>query len=858
MPVRTRARAAAGGRPQRLPTQFGELETTPTSRHHGELNPTSDVANVVASPNLEDQPTQLLAHENVFDDELEDEDLAGLEKTQPVSQQMHRRTSIQWSETESLARRSSPLSPEEAPLAEWQFDEDDSLPPLSTPKSDKDQLPDTAPLADASSAMDEGGAAAAASKKVDFSETASTMRRSSPVGNESVHRAFDLIDDSTSVSPSDGKHAVSLPGPRHLSPDNIYDVTPPPDTSQETPEPQPKANAARRREARPSGQEQHAQQANKQAGRGITKAKSRASNPKRYKQARDLYDKEPELPLSSRINQTIFGAACADGDASQLDKGKKRKQRPKPPLQFDETSRVKEAQIRPSTQGPQKLRMPVVTALRESAQPSSSPGVVPRKRGAANNKQPRAKKAKTTSAVTQKPKRQGANKRSITNKQKLAAAEDPTLRNQASSSPEAAVTTPGPIIVFSDDDDRSPQPPATGLAFDAGDDEPMVAAKVSGLSPPIAKDGELCAFASSSHYLHKPAAAAELSECNQNPSTGVRVERVNSTKLLDSGDRNGEQGRVVGAKKQITSPVSVRGRPAEQPESPQGRQQGRSARRASRNYSISIHGSPLPANHAEPYLGSGIVAEPAKSVKDRPPPKFLDSSQLKAVADDISTWRAEWLQSGRSVDKEAHRPRQQRDTPKEPLQGVPRDVRAEILASLREHDALQEEQARRRHGTDRLGPGCDKDRSSQVDERDGLPDNLSQQLHQVVNTMLQHLRSKEEAGRKVVETYRRKTSGCIEKIRNRQKQERRLLAEAMVVDGEKFGQVIKKARSMVARGSQSRAADVRELEQKTAERQAAYDRAMASLRGLQRQLLQGSEDLGKQGRESAMLEFKLL
>ncbi|RCI10171.1 hypothetical protein L249_8622 [Ophiocordyceps polyrhachis-furcata BCC 54312] len=862
MPVRTRAKAAARGRPQRLPTQFGELETTPTSRHHDELDPVpapSDVANLVASRDLQDQPTQLLAHGDVFDDELEDEDLAGLEKSQPIIQQMPRCTSIQWSETESLARRSSPLSPEEAPLAEWQFDEDDSLPPLSTPKSDKDQLPDTVPLADASPALDEGGASAAASKKVDFSETASTMRRSSPAGDESVHHASDLLVDSSSVSPSDGKHAVSLPGPTHLPPDNIYDVTPPPDTSQETPEHQPKANAARRREAHPPGQEQHA---NKQVGREGTKAQSRTANTKRHvKQAGDLGDKEPELPLSSRTNQMASGTAHAEADASQLDQGKKRKQRPKPPLQFDETSRVKEAQSRPSTRDTQKLRMPVVTALIGSAQPSSSsPGAVPRKRGAANNKQPRAKKAKRTSAATQKPKRQGPTKRSVPSKQEPAATEDPALRNRALPSHEAAATTPGPIVVLSDDDGNFPQPPATGTAFDTGDDEPMVPVKVPALSPPVAKEGEFCAFAYSSHYLHNRAADAELSERNEAPRTGSRVERVNNPKLLGSRDGDDEPGRAVSAEKQMTSPVSLRGRPSERPESRYGRQQGRSAKRTGRNYSISVHGSPLPANHAEPCHGSGIVAEPAKSVKDRPPPKFLDPLQLKAIAGDISSWKAEWLQSGRSVDQEACRPRQQRDTPKEPLHGVARDVQAEILASLREHDALQEEQARRRHGTSRPEQGCDKDISPQVDERDGLPDNLSQQLHQVVNTMLQHLRSKEEAGRKVVETYRRNTSGCIEKIRNRQKQERRVLAEAMVVDGDKFGQVIKKARSMVARGSQSRVADMRELEQKTAERQAAYDRAMASLRGLQRQLLQGSEDSGKQGRESdsVMLELKLL
>ncbi|RDA94734.1 hypothetical protein CP533_6785 [Ophiocordyceps camponoti-saundersi (nom. inval.)] len=831
MPVRTRAKAAARGRPQRLPTQFGELETTPTSRHHGELDPaptTSGGTHLVTSPNPEDQPTQLLTHGDVFDDELRDEDLV-----EPVTPQKPRRTSIQWSETESLARRSSPLSPEEAPLTEWQFDDNDSLPPLSTPKSDKDQLPDTVPLAEASPALHEGGTPAVASKKVDFSETASTMRRSSPFASESMPHVFDLLDDSTSISPSDGKHASTLPGPTHLTPDNIYDITPPPHTSQESPEPHAKANAARRREAHPPVQEQRAQHANKRPERGDTKAQSRTANTKRHvKQVRDLGNREPELPKSSRIHQAGSGATQAKADAGKLDKVRKRKQRPKTPLQFDETSRVKEAQSRPSTQGKQKLRMPIVAALRESAQPSSSPSVVPRKRGAANNQQPRAKKARTILVATQERKGQNATTCSVTNKKEPVATDHPTLRNQASPSPDVAVTTTGPITVFSDDDGKFPQLPATNAALDSGNGDFMVPVEVSALSPSGIKDDAI--------------------------HTGARVERVSNRKLLDPKDRNDESDQVAGAEKQVASPVCLRGRLPERPESHRGRQQSRSVRRASRHYSVSIHGSPVPANHVEPCRGPAIAAEPAKSIKDRPPPKFLDSSQLRAAAADISSWRAEWLQGGRSADDAACRPVQQRDTLKEPLQGVPRDVRAEILASLREHDALREEQVRRRHGTDGPGQGCDKDTSPRGDERDSLPDNLSRQLHQVVNTMLQHLRSKEEAGRKVVEIYRRKTSGCIEKIRNRQKQERRVLEEAMLVDGDKFSQLINKARSVVARGSQSRATDMRELERKTAERQASYDRAMASLRGLQRQLLQGNEESGKQGSEFPMLELKLL
>ncbi|KAF4589714.1 hypothetical protein GQ602_003603 [Ophiocordyceps camponoti-floridani] len=810
-----------------------------------------------APPSLDGPPNQ--TGEEAFVGDFDDLDLPAFNDTQATMSESRRRNSIQWSETESLARRSSPLCPDEAPSADWQFDEDDSLPPLSTPRSGGDHLPDTMPLPDS---QQQHGPSVSASKKIDFSETASTMRRSSPVGKEATQHALDFFDD---ASPDPGfpptspeNHGVG-PAPTppqnssHLPLDNIYDVTPPP-ANQQAADSRPTANAARRRGAFQPVRKQLGLQTSRESiglqPRSTNAKELRASEPsekepnlhQEAKRANSSRAKEAAESVEGDSNLTS-GVAQAKDDAAQADKGKKRKQRPKQPLQFDEASRVKETQTRPPAHATQKPRMPVVSALRDSAQLSSSPNLVLRKRGAANNKQPRAKKAKATPAAAQKPKKTTAAKRQAPGKQQTAKAERPLRKNNASAfaQPAAADT----IVVSSEVEAEFAKSPSIDAAPVNGDEDPLFLPPVTTPPPRRVEYSEPLAPASSPHHMIKAVVDVDWSDNVQAAGAETRRDGEDAThcKLPDSRD---ETKRLAGAQKRrlsATSPPSTGVVGPERKMSRQGGNQGRPARRASRNYSISVNGSPLPANHVESDHEAAVPAEATSSIKDCPPPKFLNHSQMKVAAAEITSWRKDWLQRLRTADDEARRPRQQQETATAPLQGIPGDVRAQILASLREHD----EGNRRRQGATRSGhDGHDGD-DGQAEERGGLPDNLSQQLHQIVNTMLRHLKSKEEAGHKVAETYRRNTSGCIEKIGSRQKQERQALTEAMRLDGDQFGRVVRKARSVVKRDSLSRAAGMRELEQNTAERQATYDRAMESLRGLHRQLLQGSGDLGEQG-----------
>lgn len=231
MPVKTRAKAAARAR---LPSQFGELETTPTSHHQStEHSPTAQRGSglPLSSPRRRGS----LSRER-YDDGFDDLSLGGLDDMQQTPSEIRRHSSFQWSETESLARRSSPLNPGETPKTIWQFDGDGSLPPLSTPASAGDKLPDTAPLPSGPSAVPEREAVPTSAVKVDFSETASTMRRSSPVGLGDPVK--DILDFSSSCvlrpspgsSPKDSTHQATRHdnGGTHVPLDNIYDATPSP------------------------------------------------------------------------------------------------------------------------------------------------------------------------------------------------------------------------------------------------------------------------------------------------------------------------------------------------------------------------------------------------------------------------------------------------------------------------------------------------------------------------------------------------------------------------------------------------------------------------------------------------------
>ncbi|CAH0015942.1 unnamed protein product [Clonostachys rhizophaga] len=145
---------------------LGQLDTTPTSHHAETLSDFTD-------------------HQEFFEDAIADEDLLALDGLLAPNKTRRREKSFTWSEAGST-RRSSPLHGE-VPNDVWEFDAEDSLPAMSSPKSGIDKLPATFPLPPQDHIEPNGiQPIEKPAHKVDFSETASTARRSTPFGLDEV------------------------------------------------------------------------------------------------------------------------------------------------------------------------------------------------------------------------------------------------------------------------------------------------------------------------------------------------------------------------------------------------------------------------------------------------------------------------------------------------------------------------------------------------------------------------------------------------------------------------------------------------------------------------------------------------
>jgi hypothetical protein len=351
MAPKTRTKPNTRARMQRLSTQFSELDVTPSrpddKNHHflsekGKL-PLSEV-------NTDERPlADYEAGVSVFDETQQDITTA---------------TSFAWSDAGStnVTRRSSPVPLDDFPAEElWDFDnEDDEVVRLFESCESKNQnLPDTIPLVRENQAKE---MSITPGHQVDFSETASSIRRSSPYMTSDARR--DLWDFSDSLASSesplhtakhDDKTEALNPVTSHRIPmDDIYDATPRktdiPDAPQITVEPKAK----------------------KPKTVSVTQS---------YSAATALHQKvEPTCQSSSRATA----------------KTKKRQQKAKEPIKFDPLTQ-EIIDLPKSKKNNPPLKLSIVSALQESAKESSSPFVSAKKtsrKQAPKQKQQRARQAK--------------------------------------------------------------------------------------------------------------------------------------------------------------------------------------------------------------------------------------------------------------------------------------------------------------------------------------------------------------------------------------------------------------------------------------------------------------------------------
>ncbi|KAH6608472.1 hypothetical protein Trco_001818 [Trichoderma cornu-damae] len=360
MAPRTRQKPNTRARMQRAQTTFSELDLTP--------NRPSDTTS--QGRRSVDQDGEALLPQDKVNIGLADDDEPGKLVSDEHEHQdgMTEVNTFAWSEAGStnITRRSTPVNPSDIPIEElWDFG-DESLSPFSSSTADNTALPDTMPLAHEHQA---DAQPLFPGRLVDFSETASTIRRSSPFGTSDACKDiwdFEYSASSSGASPDtvDGKgqtetpSAVKSSAPPHLHVDGLCDAAP-------------------RKSATPA--------------QAVAQRKGNGS-----KAIGDAMTDSTDTVLRRKSNST--GQAPPEASA----KSKKRRQRAKEPIKFhpltQEIIAVPNAKKRSAP-----ARLPIVSALQESAKGLVSPFVSAQKQP--QKRPPRQKQQKPKrSRPAKKPK----------------------------------------------------------------------------------------------------------------------------------------------------------------------------------------------------------------------------------------------------------------------------------------------------------------------------------------------------------------------------------------------------------------------------------------------------------------------
>ncbi|KAL6886305.1 hypothetical protein HDV57DRAFT_383711 [Trichoderma longibrachiatum] len=288
MAPRLRAKPATHARMQRTATQFSELEVTP-SRHE-------DIAKVVETT-IEINHTETLEAPG-----------PGVRSSNPFS----------WSDAGSTSntRRSSPTNIGEIPADDiWQFDDLESLDPFSSPGLADSCLPDTIPILEKSAICEnEAKVSNTPRRHIDFSETASTARRSSPFVTSDARPDVWDFEDSPNAAGSSPNTTNGILESLYAPADDLYEATPK--------KPGPPAPAV-------VDQSVHASKASSQPGQKA-KRRQRAKEPIRFDSRTQEIVEVPAAKKKSTASRLPIVRAlqeAAAASSSPLDEGKKKKTR---------------------------------------------------------------------------------------------------------------------------------------------------------------------------------------------------------------------------------------------------------------------------------------------------------------------------------------------------------------------------------------------------------------------------------------------------------------------------------------------------------------------------------------------------
>ncbi|KAM0274479.1 hypothetical protein ACHAPA_000579 [Fusarium lateritium] len=244
MPGRKSTRTSQRAKIKRQPTPgIGELETTPTSRHLQSPRRGQPQKSTLGLPNQDENPEpasaqlQSRASTDEFENGVDDLDLIRLAAFDGAVPSAQPPPGFSWSEVGS-ARRSSPLQEEEDQNPS--DNQESVVDAFSSPKSGPGKLPNTQQLP---SQPPTGHLLGKGIAQVDFSETASSARRSSPyysqaaasqvaVGEMLGFPENNLLPALPSTIPDSLQIPEMTISPyaevmEHLPEDELYDATPP-------------------------------------------------------------------------------------------------------------------------------------------------------------------------------------------------------------------------------------------------------------------------------------------------------------------------------------------------------------------------------------------------------------------------------------------------------------------------------------------------------------------------------------------------------------------------------------------------------------------------------------------------------
>ncbi|KAJ4326991.1 hypothetical protein N0V84_002604 [Fusarium piperis] len=899
------------GTPRLVSTEFGQLETTPTCRHlqspeehltHSEpqdqYNSGQTASVEGTAPNQKQQPGSI----DEFDDELDDDDLIDLVTIENPESQPAPANNFSWSEAGSLTRPSSPLRGSEAPKDLWQFDNQGSLiDAFSSPKSGQGRLPQTQPLTRGLNAHPEESLSQAV-VPVDFSETASTGRRSSPYSSQiAIEESWGM----TPLLPSTIIDSFQLPEMalyppekpvEHLPADELYDATPPRSSAQRPVAPPPKHSKAPR-ESDKRHQDPKPPQSKKTKRDPNPPPKTSKRSLAKYIEDRDSV-KDEEVSISSvehskprethqKGNKTSTAQAkeptqdeqatpqMQDNPAAagQGQKGKKRKQRAKTPIQFDnDTQAIKEVP-QPKKNAEPPVKMTLVNAMRQSSFASSSPVISLRKKAA-----PKATR-KAAPKSNPKPAHQPAKRKAPPRKKRKMPVEEededysaiivnttdftepkPAIKTRARTAaqpktkavrgqqgPDINADSQGssqdPIVVPSDpasssiseDDPERTELPRPSQPVQAAAQNSMAGTDAIPMATP---DTSL------EHVRDQQAAVLPQqtpSSAAPKPSRTLKAKRavVDATVMNAAASEKPAEGPIdlrKGSRETNAKPLqalSHRDPNIHVKDGPRTTRGGgvskrdaftrvnkvdfatrRKSSKISRSFSVSQAGSPVPVETGQDPRGSDLQQRYISGLVAAEP--IHDKTRIKLKA------------------RPRNEEREQERNHVPVLTAFNKKLQNQIFESLRGQD---EESPEALDGEKRAKTTDKGNEVAEQTDPEKPTDEVAEKLHALVETMLSHLATKEATVYRGADAYRKSGIDCVDKIERKYSQERNALADTCKKDGDRFARRVREAREVVEDGGQARGKAMHQLQQAATKRRQLYQQASTSMRALHGRLL---------------------